>query len=239
MRTGAIDILGEETTGYGIVPIGTIVPVMTAMATCPTPSVADGWALCDGTTAASQGMVSPVITAALPDLNGVSGSGLGAFMRGGDASWASGAVSGGADTHTHTTDIAHAHADNLAFTGPSHSHSSSTGAEAAHTHGAGSYAAGIYASATATFQATASATTFTNTRNSTISTSANTDEFGGSPVAGTSGGGSSHSHSIGADGTGACGKTGGVTSLGATTPTSSSGSTIPVHYNVVYYMRCK
>lgn len=92
---------------YGIcVPVGAVLPVFTGMSGCPTPSTGDGWALCNGTTAASQGVTSPTITGTLPNINS------GAFVRGNTSSWTTGAASGGADTinlqHSHETDIAHA-----------------------------------------------------------------------------------------------------------------------------------
>ena len=66
---------------YGIcVPVGAVLPVFTGMSGCPTPSTGDGWALCNGTTAASQGVTSPTITGTLPNINS------GAFVRGNTSS---------------------------------------------------------------------------------------------------------------------------------------------------------
>ena len=53
---------------------------------------ARGWAICDGTTAATQGVTSPTITAVTPNLENK-------FIRGSDDE-ASGAT-GGSDTHNH------------------------------------------------------------------------------------------------------------------------------------------
>lgn len=71
------------TARLGVVPIGSVI------AWCPhlagTPSLDDviaaGFALCNGTTAGSQGVVNPVIIGALPNLNGE-----GRFLRGGNTS---------------------------------------------------------------------------------------------------------------------------------------------------------
>jgi hypothetical protein len=78
------------------VPIGTILPVYIGLAGVP--SVADlqarGWALCNGTTPASQGIANPVITVATPDLNNT-----GRFIRGGTTAGTVQADSVGAHNH--------------------------------------------------------------------------------------------------------------------------------------------
>jgi len=53
---------------------------------------ARGWAICDGTTAAAQGITSPTITAATPNLENK-------FIRGSDDEASSG--TGGSETHNH------------------------------------------------------------------------------------------------------------------------------------------
>jgi hypothetical protein len=109
-------------------------PVMKSMSGCPTPSTDDGWAVCDGTTPASQGVVSPTITAATPNLN------AGAFIRGAASSWTTGAASGGADTitigsanlPTHAHTINHGHSNSFGLSG------STQFSTPGHVHGAGS-----------------------------------------------------------------------------------------------------
>lgn len=120
-QTKRITVENFLSGGYakGLFPIGGVIPVFIGMTGCPTPSTADGWAECDGTTAAAQGVASPVVTAATPAINS------GAFIRGGALSWSSGVASGGSDTHTHAAGT---------FAGPSHTHAAGTLAGPSHTH---------------------------------------------------------------------------------------------------------
>jgi hypothetical protein len=78
-----------------------------------------GYARCDGTTPAFQGVVNPVITDQMPDCSG------GVFLRGFATAWTSGAISGGASTiniqHSHVAD--HGHADTISFSDSGHGHS--------------------------------------------------------------------------------------------------------------------
>jgi hypothetical protein len=77
-------------------PLATIITVYIGIAGGP--SIADmqanGWALCDGTTPASQGISGAAITAAMPDLNNT-----GKFLRGGTTAGIMQAESIGAHNH--------------------------------------------------------------------------------------------------------------------------------------------
>ena len=88
--------------------------------------IAAGFAKCDGTTPASQSVVSPAITATMPNIN------AGAFIRGNTVAWTTGGASGGADTiniqHSHTVD-SHTHDVNIT--------SFTSGAGSAHAHAVG------------------------------------------------------------------------------------------------------
>ncbi len=118
-------------THKGAVPIGGAIFVFTAMTGCPTPATADGWAACDGTTAASQGVTSPTITSALPNINS------GAFIRGNSTSWSSGGASGGANTVNLAHD--HTYSNTTGSGGADHTHplNPTIGAGTAHSHGPG------------------------------------------------------------------------------------------------------
>jgi hypothetical protein len=67
---------------FGKVPLGAILAhhLDIAGAADAAAVIAAGFAFCDGTDAVSQGVINPVITATLPDLN--IGNGLGRFLRG-------------------------------------------------------------------------------------------------------------------------------------------------------------
>ena len=151
-------------TVNGFIPIGGVIPVLRTMTGCPAPSTSNGWAICDGTTIASQGITGSILTSTqtTPNLNG------GAFIRGNATSWSVATANplgstGGADTHTHTsaahthtvashthTSAAHTHTiashthtgPSHTHTGPSHTHTISftSGAGSSHTHGSGSLA---------------------------------------------------------------------------------------------------
>lgn len=225
--------LFANTAAFGLVPIGGVIAVFTGMAGCPAPSTTYGWALCNGTTAGSQGVASPTIAGTLPAINS------GAFIRGATSSWASGAASGGADTY----DISHTH------TGPSHTHTgpSHTHTGPSHTHGAGTIKvhiglvnAGIhyfYDTAGTQFEAIFSNETKTNGLEYCAGNipGAATEIY--NKVADNSG-------STAADGTGATAAGGtGATGSGGTGATGSAGSAtqsiLPVYFSAVYYMRVK
>lgn len=72
------------------VPIGTILPYHLSVSGADSLATirAAGFALCDGTTPASQGVSNPIITAATPNLNSVSGYSGGRFLRGSTSSGA-------------------------------------------------------------------------------------------------------------------------------------------------------
>lgn len=83
----------------GGVPLGAIIAHYAGSGLTGMPSIATvqglGFALCDGTTAASQGISDPTITAATPDINGD-----GAFIRANDAASAT-LENHQLQTHTH------------------------------------------------------------------------------------------------------------------------------------------
>ena len=116
----------NTTSGVGIFPVGGTTAVFKDLTGCPEPTTASGWAKCNGTTAASQGVSSPTITAILPNINN------GAFVRGATSSWTTGGATGGADTHTHTMGN-HTHAGTTGSGGVDHTHAAVTsGAGSAH-----------------------------------------------------------------------------------------------------------
>ena len=291
----------NATNGQGIFPIGGVVAVFTAIAGSSSPSVANGWALCNGTTPASQGVSSPAISATMPNINN------GAFVRGATSSWTTGGASGGADSvtigsanlPTHTHDIAHGHANSFAVsavalggttsfastghthtmsshthTGPSHTHSGVTGTESAtHTHGAGTGTSSLITQ----FRTTAD--TFLSWKEVSADAWTYNYQVGINPRAGgsalvstgiqvqgnTTTESATHTHSIGADGTGATGTnngatagpsatasisvsggvlSGAVTSLGTTASgnggfANTATATLPVYFSACYYMRVK
>ncbi|HPO16885.1 MAG TPA: hypothetical protein PLI09_25835, partial [Candidatus Hydrogenedentes bacterium] len=80
-------------------PLGTVVSVYIGMAGVPPTAEyqAHGWALCNGTTPSSQGITSPLITAATPNING-----NGWFIRGGATAGTSQSDNVGSHSHSAT-----------------------------------------------------------------------------------------------------------------------------------------
>jgi len=89
-----LDAIEGAIPTIGFFPIGGIIGILKNLAGCPTPSTNDGWAKCNGTTAAAQGVTNPIITGSLPNINS------GVFIRGNTVSWSSGGANGGADSVT-------------------------------------------------------------------------------------------------------------------------------------------
>ena len=243
-QISAIDVptaSGSHVEG-ALVPIGTIIPFYDFGSAGPGGSPltfdTDNWEYCDGGLVASAS--SPLVGSTKPDLSNRYLVGFGTEGGGdvGTAAWATAAVGNTSHqialNHTNSTDIAHGHADTLAFTGPSHTHTGPS-----HTHGPGNLR---FVVATASDNGTARNLMFNGlsgwfniqyqygvlTRASgsnlaaTIcsSTMANPeDAYTGAlgAIGLTASGGTA---STGISGTGVCGKSGGVTSLGST-PTAS------------------
>ena len=239
-------------------PPGTYLMVGVGITNAVTDSemIARGFAKCNGTTPAAQGVVNPLITITMPNINN------GAFLRANTTAWTTGGASGGADTiniaHTHTGP-SHTH------TGPSHTHtgtaSGTTGAGSAHSHGGGTLqfetgysekpgaqnwlymynkdgyirAVGYDNSADRNFDGATA-------RYLQLDGMPQPQTYWTKPssASGTSATESSHTHSFSdgfttsAGGTGATGSSG----TGATSSSlSSSQSVVPVYYNAVCYMK--
>jgi hypothetical protein len=240
----------------GGVPLGGYVPVAIGVtgANSDAEMLARGYAKCNGTTPAAQGIVAPVITATMPNIN------AGAFIRGNTSAWTSGGASGGADAHTHGVGSfagpSHTH------TGPSHTHdvniaSFTSGTGTSHNHGYGTLkfevgyidgfgdlimfdtnGANYYA---ARAQDNSHGAEGTNHVHFLMTADFNKVFYTTSP-SGYTGSEASHTHAIDppnttstAAGTGATGSGG----TGAITGTSASASTLPVYFSAVYYMRVR
>lgn len=107
------------------VPIGTIIPVYIGLTGVPSTAAlqASGWALCDGTTPASQGIVGAAVNST-PDLNNA-----GRFLRGGTLAGVAQADNVG--THSHTASFSGA-TDNQGT--HSHTVSGTTSTDGNHQH---------------------------------------------------------------------------------------------------------
>ena len=126
---------GNFTRGYGIVPIGAIIPIAGSISGAESDAnmKASGYALCNGTSAATQGILSPVISATMPQINNE------AYLRGNTSSWTTGVATGGANTKTIASENlpTHVHAVSITSAGRSagHTHSGSTSVNnASHSH---------------------------------------------------------------------------------------------------------
>jgi hypothetical protein len=189
MRITVGNFMASATLG-GFLPVGAYIPMAIGIAGADTHAnlVAKGFARCDGTTPAAQGVVSPTISATMPNIS------AGAFIRGNSVAWTSGAASGGADTVTIGANNlpVHTHADTFALggttsfgsaththTGPSHTHTGPS-----HTH-----AAGTLAGPSHTHTSAAHTHAFTTGASGTGAT--------GSSGTASTGAGSSHSHGAG------------------------------------------
>ena len=242
---GLIPLGGYIAMGIGITGAASDANMLTA-----------GFAKCDGTTPAAQGVSSPTITATMPDIN------AGAFIRGNTVAWTTGAASGGADTHTHTmanhthTGPSHTHTGpSHTHTGPSHTHdvSGTTGAGSAHSHSSGSIIAHISPFYNDNYTYFALSGTFTSAWRGSEGGgfAASVESRDGVATSGTTGSESSHTHSFSdtstAAGTGATSASGtGATSASGTdasgvpsTNTSDAGSTLPSYFSAVMYMRVR
>jgi hypothetical protein len=85
-----------ETSSHAIavsIPVGGVIPWFKTITGVP--ALPANFLECDGSTISDSS--SPLNGQDLPDLNGDN-----SFVRGGSTSWASGAATGGSDTHTHT-----------------------------------------------------------------------------------------------------------------------------------------
>lgn len=252
--------LFANTDAFGLVPIGGVIAVFADMAGCPAPSTTYGWAKCNGTTPASQGVGSPTIAGTMPNIN------AGAFIRGATASWTSGSATGGSDTHTHTmgnhthTISNHAHSNSgTTSAGSAHNHTATTGAGSAHSHTSGTLKFYTFIINSAQFYgydaSGNSDLALIYTRNYednasgvyayipniqqqyyTGTGSGSTDTENAHTHTTTTANESSHTHTYTTN-------TGNNTSNPASgTPssnTSDSGSTLPAYFSAVYYMRVK
>jgi len=197
---GQIPLGGYVAVGIGITGAATDVEML-----------ANGYAKCNGTTPAAQGVVSPVITATMPNINS------GAFIRGNTTAWTSGGASGGADT----INIQH-----------DHTASGTTGAGSSHSHGSGSLVAGVVLLVgdthiwvkTSAYTIDTSGGTIANTfAGNSNNASLNPPQLGAA-VEGTTGTESTHTHSA---------------SLGTDQALSTTQSILPTYFSAVYYMRVR
>lgn len=199
-------------SGPGI-PLGGYVAVAIGMtgADSDATMIAKGFAKCNGTTPATQGVVSPAITATMPNIND------GAFIRGNATAWTTGAKSGGEDTST-------------AILAHTHTYSSTSGAQSAdHTH--------TYSGTTGTESATHTHSTAISTGSKSLSlTGTGNHEYGGS----TGDPSATHTHSYsGTSSTTSAGHTHSVSGTSASTGSGSSFSILPSYFSAVYYMRVR
>ena len=202
-----------QSAGDGV-PIGTIISAYIGLPGVP--SVAQyqqrGWALCDGTTPASQGIANSPITAALPDLNG-----QGLFLRG---SAAAGTVqSDSVGPHGHPGSFSA-----NTSTQPDHAHtfSATTSLHGGHAH-AQNVSANFNSGGPAwrvDFDADGSGA-------GPYSQGINTDPGGAHnhTVSGTAAGGGNHSHTV----------------SGSVTVNNNTGTTEtrPVNMSVVYFIKAR
>lgn len=210
---------GNFTRGYGIVPIGAIIPIAGGMSGAESEAnmKASGYALCNGTSAATQGISSASISANMPDINS------GAFIRGNSTtnSWTTGAKSGGDDTvKLSTTELpSHTHTINQTSTGYkapnlAHTHTGTTDA-ASHTHSAGpSSGNGPETFLRGGWQGSMLTTPSEGSHTHTFTTAS------GSGLIETA---SNHTHSVSANNTGS----------------GDAFSILPSYFSAVYYMRVK
>ena len=196
------------------VPIGTIIPVYIGLPGVP--SVAEyqlrGWALCNGTTPAAQGIAGSPITVALPDLNG-----QGLFLRGSNTA---GNIQG---------DTAGPHNHSAGFSGSSgsvadHTHSFSATTS---THGGHQHAQNVTANFGSGGPAWRVDFDGDGSGAGVYSQGASTDPGGAHShtVSGTSGGGGGHSHTI----------------SGTVTVNNNTGTTEtrPANMSVVFFMKVR
>jgi len=131
MATNIDKFIEPSELGGGNTPIGGIIMWQNPSAAAPNPTPPTGFEYCDGTAVTTVG--STMLGQNKPNLMLTSGGGAKGFPRGADVTvnYGSGTalVSGGADTHTHSTDSPGDHA---------HTMSSHTHQMAAHTHGTNS-----------------------------------------------------------------------------------------------------
>ena len=214
-------------SGPGI-PLGGYVAVAIGMtgADSDATMIAKGFAKCNGTTPATQGVVSPAITATMPNIND------GAFIRGNATAWTTGAKSGGADTVTlSSTELpSHTHTINQSSAGykaPDLAHTHTVSSSGAHVHEVSGNRNVMYMAQ--------------NFNGGTVYVMQEGTQFGGSANAASapdatgahthttaSGSGtvetaSNHTHSVSAN----------------TTGSGSAFSILPSYFSAVYYMRVR
>lgn len=198
------------------VPLGTIIPVYIGLTGVPTTAAlqASGWALCNGTSPASQGVTGAVVTTT-PDLNST-----GRFLRGGTLAGIVQADNVG--THAHTASFSGSTDNQGTHT---HTVSGTTSADGNHQHGeTGShindglgFTSGIGGGGSpknafsGPFHGATNSTTFAGSHSHTVSGS--TNSTGG------------HTHSV----------TGSVTVLN----NSPGGETRPVNMSMVFFIRVR
>ena len=181
--------------GGGQIPLGGYIGVGVGITGADSDAtlIAKGFAKCNGSTPASQGVVNPAITISLPNIN------AGAFIRGNVTAWTTGGASGGADTinlvHAHTS-AAHTHAvASHVHSSAAHTHTvaSHVHVEAAHTHTINSHThtSAAHTHTVATHSHTSAAHIHTmGSHTHTLTNHVHTNS-------GTTGAGTSHSHGPG------------------------------------------
>ena len=220
-----------NTTGRGIVPLGGIIAVMAGLTGADSAStlLTNGFALCNGTTPAAQGMTTPAIVATMPNINDS------AYLRGNTSSWTSGAAAsantktiGSANLPVHTHGVSITSSNENAVHDHAYNHSHTTGTESAthtHTRTAGSTGQGNYADGNHVQSAYTSMSVVTSDASNTESAT-HTHTTNSQSANSTGYQTSNHTHSVS-----------GNTDNGSFANTALNIE--PKYFDVVYYMRVK